>query len=80
MNTLPPMSANRIQIADDAVNRVPSAGTGAYAQQQPRLEKQGLSIYDSQEKEFEEEEDVRDVRKKQVRCHRSLFHTCEAGV
>lgn len=66
MNTLPPLSVNRIHIADDAVNRVPSAGTGAYAQQQPRLEKQGLSSYNMQEKEIEEEDDERDVKKKQV--------------
>ena len=68
MQNLPSPStrANRIQIADDAVTRITSTGSGAYAHQQ-RLEKSGLSRYDTQEKEVEEEADERDVRKKQVR-------------
>ena len=66
MQTLPPLSATRIQIVDEAVNRSPSVGTGAYTQHQ-RLEKPSLSRSSTQEKEVEEEEDERDVRKKQVR-------------
>lgn len=73
MNTLPPLSVNRIHIADDAVNRVPSVGTGAYAQQQPRLEKPGLSRFSTQEKEIDEEDDARDVKKKQTFSGKYLF-------
>lgn len=65
MQTLPPLSATRIQIADDAVSRIPSISTGAYAQQH-RFEKPGLSRCSTQEKEGEEEDDERDVKKKQV--------------
>lgn len=60
-----PSSATRIQIADDAVNRVPSLGNSVYAQPQ-RLEKPGLRRFDTQEKDFEEDEDERDIKKKQV--------------
>ncbi|CAF9942523.1 MAG: hypothetical protein ALECFALPRED_009787 [Alectoria fallacina] len=65
MQTLPPLSATRIQIVDEAVNRNPSVGTGAYTQHQ-RLEKPSLSRSSTHEKEVEEEEDERDVRKKQT--------------
>ena len=61
MQKLPSSSSNRIQIVDDAVTRVPSV----YAHQ-PAAEKQGLSRWDTQEKEVEDEQDERDVRKKQV--------------
>ena len=57
---------NQVQIANDAVTRVPSAGTGAYA----RFEKQDLSRWDTQKElgaDEVEEVDERDVRKKQVR-------------
>ena len=67
MQTLPPLSKPRIQIADDAVNRIPSnTAASAYEQQQQRLEKIGLRRYSTQEKELREEDDERDVRKKQV--------------
>ncbi len=68
MNTLPPLPVNHIQIADDAVNRVPSNGTGTYTQQQ-RLEKPSLTRRSTEEVEPEQEKDERDVRKKQVRSH-----------
>ena len=68
MQTLPPLSDSRIQIAHDAVNRTPSIGNGAYAQQQ-RLEKPGLRRRSTEEVEVEEVKDERDVKKKQVRCH-----------
>ncbi|CAF9922130.1 hypothetical protein IMSHALPRED_005358 [Imshaugia aleurites] len=71
MPTPPPLPANHIQIADDAVNRVPSIGTGAYAQQQ-RWEKPGLSRHSTQEKDIEED-DERDVRKKQTFKGKYLF-------
>ncbi|KAF6225912.1 hypothetical protein HO173_012684 [Letharia columbiana] len=61
-----------IHIAHDAVDRIPSVGTGAYAHQQ-RLEKPGLSRYSTEEKEVEEEEDGRDVRKKQTFRGKYLF-------
>ena len=64
MQTLPPLPSNHIQIATDAVSRIPSNGGGAYAQQ-PRWEKPGLSAYSTQEKEIEED-DARDVKRKQV--------------
>lgn len=68
MQTLPPLSTPHIQIADDALNRIPSdTAATAYAQQQQRLEKTGLRRYSTHEKEFTEEDDERDVRKKQVR-------------
>lgn len=68
MQTLSPLSKPRIQIADDAVNRVPSnTAASAYAQQQQRLEKARLRRYSTQEKDTGEEDDERDVRKKQVR-------------
>lgn len=72
MQTLPPLSSSHIHIADDAVDRIPSVGTGAYAHQQ-RLEKPGLSRYSTEEKEVEEEEDGRDVRKKQTFRGKYLF-------
>ena len=76
MQNLPSLypSATRIQIADDAVTRVTSNSSGAYAHQQ-RLEKSGLSRWDTQEKEIEEEQnqDERDVRKKQVRYPTSVW-------
>lgn len=75
MQTLPPLSATRVQIADDAVNRIPSIGAGAYSQQ-PRLEKPALRRYSTEEKEIEEEEDERDVRKKQVQSHSFSSHSC----
>lgn len=65
MQSLPPLPAAHIHIADDAPNHSISEGTGAYAQQH-RWEKAGLSTSSTQEKEIEEEDDVRDVRKKQV--------------
>lgn len=68
MQNLPSPSTNRIQIAHDAVTRITSTGSGAYAHRQ-RVEKPGLSRFDTQEKEVEEEADERDVRKKQVRFH-----------
>ncbi len=72
MNTLPPLSVNRIQIADDAVNRVPSNGTGTYTQQQ-RFEKPSLTRRSTEEVEPEQEKDERDVRKKQVRSHSPTY-------
>ena len=76
MPTPPPLPANHIQIADDAVNRVPSVGAGAYEHHQ-RWEKTGLSRHSTQEKDIEED-DERDVRKKQVRylCLVFVFNTC----
>ena len=70
MNSLPPLSVTRIQIADDAVNRVPSNASGTYTQQQQqRLEKPSLTRRSTEEVEAEEEKDERDLRKKQVRSH-----------
>ena len=68
MQHLPSPSANRIQIAGDAVTRTTSIGSGADAHQQ-RLEKPGLSRFDTHEEEAEEETDERDIRKKQVCFH-----------
>ena len=68
MQTLPSLSTPRIQIADDVVNRIPSnTAASAYAQQQQRLEKVGLRRSSTHEKDTGEEDDERDVRKKQVR-------------
>ena len=76
MQNLPPLypSATRIQIADDAVTRVTLNCNGTFGHQQ-RLEKSGLSRSDTGEKEIgeEEEEDERDVRKKQVQCSTSFW-------
>lgn len=68
MQTVPPSrSTTHIKIADEAVNRVPSnGGAGAYGQQQ-RLEKQESRRFSTHGKEDVEEDDERDVRKKQVR-------------
>ena len=65
MQNLPSPAATRIQIADDAVTRTASTGSGAYVYPQ-RLEKLGLSKIDTLEKEIEDEKDERDIRKKQV--------------
>lgn len=68
MQTLPPLGKPRIQIADDALNRIPSnTAPSAYGQQQERLEKGGLRRYSTQEKDGLEEDDERDVKHKQVR-------------
>lgn len=60
------MSSTRIQIADDAVNRVTSTGGSSAYTHYPVLEKPGLRKWDTQEKEADEEKDERDVRKRQV--------------
>lgn len=72
MNTLPPMASDttRVQIAGEAIDRVPSNSNsgGAYGQQRRR---QSLSVGDFKkhtvsEKEVPEAGDERDVKHKQV--------------
>ena len=76
MQTLPPLSDSHIQIAHHDAHRVPSVGTGAYAHPL-RSEKQDLSRFSTQEKEIvDEEEDDRDIKKKQVRGHCSTSNQC----
>lgn len=70
MQLLPPMSpeAGRVQIADEAINRIPSnGGVGIYAQprrsSQRSIPPKGHDIY---EKDLGLDGDDRDVRKAQV--------------
>ena len=62
MQKVPSPSGNHIQIVDDGLARVPSI----YSHQQAAAEKHSLSRWDTQEQEIEDEEDERDVKKKQV--------------
>ena len=57
MNLVPPMAPDRVQIADEAINRVASNGPGIYTREKSMVA----------EKEVEVERDERDIRKKQVR-------------
>ena len=76
MQTLPPLADSHIQIADHDARRVPSVGTGAYAHPL-RSEKPDLSRFSTQEKEIvDEEEDDRDIKKKQVDGSVSTFKQC----
>ena len=66
MNLLPPMSPEKVQIADEALNRIPSNnGGGAYSQRR-RSSVVDLKQQIVSEKETKEEGDERDLRKKQV--------------
>ena len=76
MQTLPPLSDSHIHIAHQDAHRIPSVGTGAYAHPL-RSEKQDLSRFSTQEKEIvDEEEDDRDIKKKQVGWNCSTFDKC----
>ena len=66
MNTLPPMPPDRVHIAGDALDRIPSNnGGGAYAHQR-RKSVTELKQHAISEKEIDEDGDDRDIRKKQV--------------
>ena len=76
MQTLPPLAPSRIHIADHDAHRVPSVGTGAYIHPL-RSEKPDLSRFSTQEKEIvDEEEDDRDIKKKQVGGHCDTSNKC----
>ena len=76
MQTLAPLSDSHIQIADDDAHGIPSVGTGAYAHQL-RSEKPDLSRFGTREKDIvDEEEDDRDIKKKQVGWDGSTSNQC----
>ena len=72
MNLLSPMSPEKVQIADEALNRIPSNnGGGAYSHRR-RSSVADLKQQVISEKETNEDGDDRDVRKKQVLGNQDL--------